>query len=568
MRTPITLALLSLLATAAAAGPKTADGVTATLSLVSPDELEIAYTLPPRCESINFLNNGVRDHIAREMRRDWIAADACGQVDARQVRRTRAACSRVSFRVPASTRQFDRVYPWAFPIGGGLYSHTSAFAVDTTCGPVSWQFVAPNGTVVVDGVPSSSPAVRAPQTARIGYAPVIFFSEPLPGGERSQRHTDPRLAPATARFVTDTADAAFRLYAAQLPGLDPAPGFIAAAVSDDGTTWRGDAANHSTIRLMLPATLSAEIRPAIRQFVAHELAHMLQPLEWNDAWDKQQPMLAEGGADLIAWLASASLGWADRAALRQGAAKAINSCVIAAEGKSWSGIGDRGWGKIPYDCGFTFHVLGLASRSTRAPAAAVMRDYYLAAQKGGPTDFARALECGAASGCSAQWLGRIAGDEPIASVLSAYAKSGAFLTTQADWDPALVEPVMRNIIARLMQADCHGQISIYREPGLARIGPVTRCKTLREGMVIVEAQARPLFASRAGIEAVLDACRTTGKTRLGLRDGARIDLDCNARDIAPPAELFDVDIDLLLRLLGIQTPAAAAATQANQAGLQ
>lgn len=537
------LSLLSLYAAAAAAH----DGVTATLSLTGADTLSISYDLPDSCQALPFINAGIRDDAATVMRANWKASDVCGAVDSRGVRRVGASCKSLQFSVPASTEHLDRVYPWAFPMGGGLYSHTSAFAVGDSCGKVRWRFNAPGGAVVLDGVPMS--ASVAPE-GNPAYTPVILLNAPLANGAVTRSYTDPRMSGATSGFVSDAVTRSFALFSGRMPGMDAARGFVAIGLSPDARSWGGDAAAHSTIRLMVPASLPAAMEPDVRGFVAHEVGHTYQPMQWRDKWEGDQAMLAEGGADFLQWMAQAELGWLGTDRLKLRMESAINQCVIAANGLGWTAIRNRGWGMTPYNCGMAFHALGLAARSSTAPAWLVLRDYYRAARTGAPSDFSHALECGAKAGCNARWLSRIAGGEPVAAVLTAYAGTGGFLKVAQGMPPGVVEPMMRALIAKLMAQDCGGQISLYQDPGMARVGAVGSCKTLRQGMEIVAAQGQPLFAGPAAVTASYAACAATGSVSLGLQGGDRVKLACEAADLGALPPLFEVDMAVLRARLG------------------
>jgi hypothetical protein len=530
------LSLLSLYTTVAPAF----DGVTATLSLAGPDTLRIRYDLPDSCQALPFINNGIRDNVATALRAKWTASDACGTVDGRGVRRADASCKALQFTVPASTEKLDRVFQWAFPIGGGLYSHTSAFAVDPSCGPVSWRFSAAGGSVVFDGAPLADSAAPSGDA---GYRAVIFLRAPLASGARS--YVDPRMSNAAASFVSDSVTRSFALYGRRLPGIDATRGFVAITMSPDERSWGGDVAAQTTIRLMVPASLPAPMEKDVHGFVAHEIGHMFQPLDMHDAWNEDLTMLKEGGAEFLQWMAQSELAWLDSGELKLRLENAINKCVIAAQGSSWKGIRNRGWGRTPYDCGLAFHVLGLAGRSTSAPAWQLMRDYYAAGRKGASTDFSTALECGAKTGCSARWLNRIAGAEPVAAVLTAYAGTGGFLKLAQGMPPGVVEPVMRALIATLMAQDCGGQISLYQDPGMARVGAVGSCKSLRQGMDIVAAEGYPLFAGPAAVTAAYAACAAKGSVSLGLQGGDRVNLACDAAHIGGVPPLFEVDMAVL-----------------------
>lgn len=517
--------------------------VSATLSLATPDSLTIRYEIPASCQALTFVNAGIRAQVADAMRANWRASDGCGTVDGHGVKRSGAACKALQFTVPTSTESLDRVYPWAFPMGGAIYSHTGAFEVDTSCGPVSWKFSAPKGTVVFNGV-SQLDSVSAGSAQ---WIPVIFMPRPHTG----RSYIDPRLPAPTGAFVSDTVQRTFDLYGRALQGLDAGRGFVAITESTNPHSFGGDVAAHTTIRLTVPASIPAPMEVEIHGYVAHEVAHMYQPPVWHDRW-QDQPMIDEGGADLLRWIALAQLAWADDAYLKQFMERAFNGCVMQAEGKSWNAVPNRGWGKTPYQCGLAFHALGLAARTATAPAMSVLRDYYQAGRSGAATDFAHALECGAkaTTACSARWLNRIAGAEPVATVFADYARTGGFLKVSDGSSGNLVEPVVRKLIAQLMQIDCHGQISVYDNPGVVLIGQVGQCDVLREGMSIVTVQGQPLFSGPAAIQSVLQGCAGKGAVSLGLKDGTTIALRCGAKDVWAPAQFFEVDAGQLRKLLG------------------
>lgn len=547
----LALSLLSLSASVVSAH----DGVIATLTLAAPDTLTIEYDLPDTCQALSFANSGIRDDAAAAMRANWKASDGCGALDSRGIRRADPSCKSLRFTVPASTEKLDRVYQWAYPMGGGVYSHTSAFAVGASCGQVSWRFKAPGGSVIFDGVPLSDSAV---QSGDINYKPVIFLNAALAGGAATRSYVDPRLSGATSAIVSDAVTRSFALYSSVLPGADAGRGFVAVSQSPNPMSWGGDVAAQSTIHLTVPADLPAPMQTDVRGFVAHEVGHMFQPRQWHDAWGEDRDMLSEGGADFLKWMTQSELGWASSDDLKLRLEKAINGCMIVAQGRSWKGIKDRGWGKAPYDCGFTFHVLGLAARSSDAPVWLVMRDYYQAARKGAATDFSTALECGGKAGCSARWLNRIAGEEPVAAVLTAYAGTGSFLKLADGTAPGMIEPVMRHLMARLMTIDCNGQVSLYDNPGRILIGPVDNCKSLRHTMDIVAAEGLPLFAGPAATKAVYAACAARGAAKFNLKDGTALELACDSARVGAMPALFEVDMALLRKRLGMAANAAIA----------
>lgn len=142
-RSAVLVLLYSHLAYAAAQNPPT-PGVKATLSMASETALELQYDVPDGCTKLAFTNNGIGAASASAMRSGWKALEQCEQLDADAIKIT-GSCTHLRFQVPTDARDLDRVYPWAFPFKGGIYSYTSAFAVQSSCGAVRWQFNAPAG---------------------------------------------------------------------------------------------------------------------------------------------------------------------------------------------------------------------------------------------------------------------------------------------------------------------------------------------------------------------------------------------------------------------------------------
>lgn len=512
--------------------------VKATIAMRDPSTLEVSYQIPPSCTGLVFADDGMRPQTTAEMRRDWRAADDCTVFDAHGVKPARAACTTLRVRVPASDRALDRIYPWADPVGEGLYLHTSDYALTEACGPVAWTFAAPGGTVVMDGVVSVGSATRAPGHGGDAM-PVVLLAQPFqPGAVRV--HADARFGPRTRALIDSGVLAAERQLKQDLPGLDFTTPYIVAAVAAPGS-FQGDMANRTVMRLSFQAEPGPAQDEVLHRFVPHEMAHMTQPVDWNDSWAGEQPLIAEGGAELLRVTTATHLGWYDRAHMQAELEHAVNACVLAADGKDWKRIRNRGWGKVPYDCGLTFYLLALsANPSADAPLLRV-RDYYRQAHAGQRTDFAQALECSGKAGCQPRWLTRLAGGESLDNVLlDATRQSGALLRVATQWSHDTVAILARRHVAQLMQADCKGAVSMFHEEAAVRIDDEPRCATLRANMVVVAAQGLPLFGDGAALRASARACRETGKTVLGLKDGSSVTLACGA-SVDLPARLYAVD---------------------------
>jgi hypothetical protein len=532
-----------------ACAPAVAAPVHATITLIDPSALEVSYRIPPSCTALEFRNEDMQAETVATLRSDWRAADDCTEFDGHQIRRKNPSCSTLRLRVPATQRTADRVYPWAYPVEQGLYAHTGVYALTAACGPVDWTFSAPGGSVVVDGVAAAESMERSAAAGGGDSMPTVLIRRAFPAGAAPRVHASRQFTPQTITLLNSTVASVEQELKRELPGLSFSVPFIVAAPSDHPANYWGDVANRTVMRLAFPPEPGPAQETVLHRFVTHETAHLTQPRDWNDSWKEDSATIGEGGAEFLRAVTAARLGWFDRAGFGGELETAVNSCLLAAAGKPWNAMKNRGWGLNPYHCGLTFYAIGLSSKLSPAPALLRVRDYYRKAGKGEPTDFARELECGGARDCQPRWLPRLAGNEPLDSVLRDYARQpGSLLRVTSEWGPALVKPMAFRHLAQLMAADCKGGVSMYHEAA-ARIGSGPKCGVLREDMVIVRAEGLPLYETADAVKASLKACHEQGRTVLGLQDGRSITLACDAASVHVPAQLFAVDLERAQALL-------------------
>lgn len=525
-----------------AAGTAAAQNVTATLSVIDDNALELRYDVPPSCQSLDFVNDGIRPQVAAGIRADWQPVDDCARVDGQHVQRGAASCASLRLRIPATTRDVDRIYPWAYPIGGGFFAHTSVYAVTPSCGPVDWKFIAP-GTVVVNGVIMGAQASVPATQALIDDSPVMLLATQ----SKAPVHMGPGFTQQDQRLLDDALRGASGYLQKALPGLSLPSPYVVATVSPNAYNWRGDAANRTTIRLSFPSSPNEEMKSNIRSLIAHETSHLTQPLEWKDAWDDDITMFKEGGAEFLRWSVSAAMGWRDKAALRSDLESAFSDCIIATNGKSWKRTINRKWGRTPYACGLAFHVIGLAGRGGARPAALALRDYYRDAAEKKSANFGQ-LECRAGETCGTRWLSRLGSDEPVANIFADYAKSpGALIRPASTWNPALSASVASLMMHQLMRADCNGGVSFYNVENGFKVADGPTCKALRLDMIVTGVEGHPFSASQLASQAAKAACASRRQANLDLQGGATVSIACDAIEV--PAELYNVDVDAALKNL-------------------
>jgi hypothetical protein len=519
--------------------------VKATITMRDPAALEVSYAIPPACAALEFRTDDNPTGAVAPLREDWRAADDCTALEGGRIVRKQAACTTLRLRVPATTRSVDRTYPWASPIEKGLFVHTSTYAVKDTCGAVDWAFEAPGGTVVVDGVMTAERGIHAAGSVA-DHMPVLLIQEPLRSVQGRRVHADARFAPRTLQLLDATVADAGRQLAQNQPGIPFTVPFTVASPAPFG--FHGDVPNRTVMRLTFQQAPGPGQETTLHRLISHEMSHLLQPRDWNDAWQADESTIHEGGAEFLRVVTGTQLGWLGRTGLKDALEDAVNGCVLAADGRPWKGIGNRGWGPHPYQCGLAFYAIGLSAAGTDSPLLR-LRDYNRKAKQGERTDFARDIECGAVEACSPRWLPRLAGSEPLDAVLQDYARQpGALLRVTDTWSPALVRMLAFRHVEQLMRVDCGGAVSIFYENAGPRIGYEPKCGTLRADMMVVKAEGLPLFEGDGAVKASVAACRASGKTVLGLRDGTSVTLACGT-GVSLPAHVYAVDDARALALL-------------------
>jgi len=525
--------------------------VTITVAMRDPAAFEVSYEMPSTCSGLQFGNpGGIRPQAAAAVRSDWSALDACTEVDEHGVRPRHPGCQTMRVRVPATTRShdsrvYDRVYPWALPVGGGLLTHTSAFAVTPSCGPVAWRFTAPGGTVVVDGVASAELASRTASAEDVVYLPAMLLAEPY-RRDAPPVHFDATVGAANRTLLEDTLQSVRRQYERMLHGLPISVPYVVASSADTRVS-RSYVAHLSMMNLTLPLAPTSAEQTRLRLLIAHESAHMVQSTRTRDTWADEAATINEGGAEFLSLVAATQLGWIAPTEFKDKLEVAVNDCMLAIGGSSWKSFEEHTSRGQPYTCGLMFYALALNEHPTGSSALVRVRDYERQARSGVPTAFPSALECGGQAGCAPRWLSRIAGHEALEEVLHDYAQQpGALLRPASNLNPALAQLLGHQHFRKLMERDCKGEISIYPEQTAERIGPVSRCTTLREGMRIVTAERLALLEGGKGLQASVQACRERGRTLVGTADGAAFELLCDA-SFALPSTLA-VDLEQAVRL--------------------
>ena len=401
MKIPLAAALLAsclILPRAEAAG------VEVRISLLQSGKIDLAYQLPPGCQALPLRDGPWTLKQQRAWRGEWQAMDDCGALGDHGLTRSNAACSSMRFSVPvraeAPDRQERQSAP-AYAIGQqGVYLHTASFAPDTSCGPVTWRFAAPNGTVVVDGQARGT-EFAMPETSAISLRTTAVYFSRLPIDNSAEAITvfapevpgwlRSGLREASAGIVQHYRQT-FSHIAFPLPMLA-----VSNARDDQGPRLQADVSHGRMMRFAFANAgddLDVKRLQAARGTLAHEYAHVLQSGMRSEAYlHPERTVLAEGGAEFLRWISEYRLGWKNGAVLGEELDEALNLCLMQIGDQPWQRALKRNAGRTPYQCGLAIHVLTLAARSSPYKAETVLGNFYAAVKRNPKADIGLAIDC-------------------------------------------------------------------------------------------------------------------------------------------------------------------------------
>ncbi|MFZ6819251.1 hypothetical protein [Undibacterium sp. Ji22W] len=528
------------------AAPKVLAQVDIKLRFEAGQGLTVEYHLPPNCPQLKFEKDGPS---AAQIRANWKPVNDCFVLDGDylKAREPRAAsCQLATFSVPANTNKVSG-YPAAFPMGDSLYAHTSNYQVDTRCGDISYEMIAPN--LAFEGQQISTMARISPSTD-ISF-PVLFSPKSLVVEQGVLSYIDPRLSPLNVERIREVSQKTI----AYLKGAMPKARFMmpiiaAAKVKHPGDIgFDGDAGN--VLRLSLfnwPDQVTPGTNTSITKFVAHEFSHRFQKRDEVDIYPISR-VIHEGGGEYLRWYTSLQMGWMNQDEAANDLSDALNRCLLGTEDKAWQTLSARyvGTRQLEYRCGLAAYVFGLAARQNMASAMDNFAEFYAAIQSGERPDFYDALECGNKVDCHPQWLPQLfASRTSMAEVWHAFftATKLAHLTspTQSQCDV-----MMKKAFGILMQDDC-GESSVFEASDGLIVDDLKACKRLRKDMKIVGVEGHKIFGNAKSLTAYLDACRVRGKVTLQLATGADVELECKTPYV-PHKYFYAVDMKKVLQRL-------------------
>ncbi len=518
--------------------------VQVSISLTTPGGLDVSYRVPANCLRLPFLRNG--DGYAR-IRATWKASDDCGSANGDALTVNQAQCASVRFRVPAS---FDKVtgYPGAFPIGAGLFVHTSKYAVDNSCGTVSYTFQAP-GSIGIDGkLEHASAGANAVQGADLA---LLFLPIDVPARAGTPSYFDPQLTPAAVRQIQQVADDTIALYRKALPDAPFKMPIMAAAKATEPGSANVGGDGGDVMRLSFfnwPDQPGRAEQQKMTLLVSHEMSHRFQLRDAVDVYPDAR-LIHEGGAEFLRWMAALHYGWMSHAEAAQDLDNALGDCLIDAGQHHWRSFSERtiGMTRMDYRCGLPAYVYALAARQGQGLAFERFNAFYRQLKSGQTPDFAATLECGDAPACTARWLPRLLGTAAMRSEWERlFADTGLARPVAAN--QAQSDAMMLRALTELVRADCKGNSSITPMKGAVLIDAMPGCATLHRDLAVTQVQALALFGDARALPALNAACSARQAIELGLSDGSTVTLPC-AQAYQGPAHFYAVDLERLLRNL-------------------
>ncbi|OEZ61664.1 hypothetical protein [Duganella sp. HH105] len=488
------------------------------IKLVSADALEVSFALPEHCTALAFLKDG---RGGQEIRAAWQKQNDCATAEGDLLKSAGACTAR--FRVPATMQKISG-YPGSFPAPGGMYVHSSNYALADSCGPVRYRFQAAD--IVMNGQRYHDTATP-PATSGGDTSAMLMLT---PQTSATLDYFDPRLSAATVARINEVADGTIALLSKQLPlAVFTRPAIAAIGASEPGgPNVSGDASN--ILRLAFfnwPQTLGPAEQDLLTTFVSHEFSHRFQLRDAVDVYPDSR-LINEGGAEFLRWLTSIQKGWLSHQQAAAQLDKALAECTLYTEGKSWRALTPReiGGQRLEYLCGLPTYVYSLAARQGRGTAMNRFDRFYHQLRQGQVPDFAQALECGDAAACKPQ-------------VLPALLSSGP--TMEQQWDEvlpktglaalrppsqALRDRMVLRAVVKLMVDDCAGRSGTTETPEGIILDGMKVCKSIHQDSYATSIEGHPVFGDAATGPAMKAACLARHEVTLGLKDGGKLVIPC------------------------------------------
>lgn len=510
------------------------------IKLVSADALEVSFALPKHCTALTFLKDG---RGGQEIRAAWQKQNDCAAPEGDQLKSAGACTAR--FRVPATMQKISG-YPGSFPAPGGMYVHSSNYALADSCGPVRYRYLAPD--IVMDGRRYRDTATGP--TATGGDTPAMLMLAPQTSAGLD--YYDPRLSAATVAQIREVADGTISYLSKELPlAVYTRPVIAAIAASEPGgPNVGGDASN--ILRLTLfnwPQVQGPAETAKLTLLVSHEFSHRFQLRDAVDVYPDAR-LINEGGGEFLRWLTSVQQGWLTRQEAAAQLDKALAECILYTEGKSWRALTPNqiGGQRLEYLCGLPAYVYGLAARQGPGTALTRFDRFYHQLRLGQVPDFAQALECGDTPACKSQVLPPLLTSTATMEQQWNEVLPKTGLATLRAPSQALRDRMVLRAVVKLMVDDCAGRSGTTETPEGIILDGMAVCKTIHKDSYAISIEGHPVFGDAATGPAMTNACLARHEVAFGLKDGGKLVVPCQTPYQMRTA-FYAVDIDKALAQL-------------------
>ncbi|ELX13253.1 hypothetical protein Jab_1c18750 [Janthinobacterium sp. HH01] len=510
------------------------------IKLVSADALEVSFALPEHCTALAFLKD---ERGGQEIRAAWQKQNDCATAEGDLLKSAGACTAR--FRVPATMQKISG-YPGSFPAPGGMYVHSSNYALADSCGPVRYRFQAAD--IVMNGQRYHDAATPPAATGGDTSAMLMLTRQT----SATLDYFDPRLSAATVARVNEVADGTIAFLRKQLPlAVFTRPAIAAIGASEPGgPNVGGDASN--ILRLTLfnwPQTLGQEEQELLTAFVSHEFSHRFQLRDAVDVYPDSR-LINEGGAEFLRWLTSIQKGWLSRQQAAAQLDKALAECTLYTEGKSWRALtpSQIGSQRLEYLCGLPAYVYSLAARQGHGTAMSRFDRFYHQLRQGQVPDFAQALECGDTAACKPQVLPALLSSGPTMEQQWSEVLSKTGLATLRPPSQSLRDRMVLRAVVKLMVDDCAGRSGTTETPEGIILDGMKVCKSIHKDSYATSIEGHPVFGDAATGPAMKAACLARHEVTLGLKDGGKLVVPCQ-EPYAMREAFYAVDIEKALAQL-------------------
>lgn|GEM_PF-2506651 len=526
--------------TACTTHPATTPNHVISISPLDKDHIKVEYKLLADSIELSEFYGGR----SPQLRDNWKPLNNCGELLNGKTLTQHKGCNSVSFSVPIEAKIIDRVNAIAYPMGEeGVLIHTGTFAINAD--NVIWQFSSSKGSLVIDGITiDKKTSIQQNMQNSIYYTGVFFSYRKIPPNTYVFATTS--VPDKLLHEISDGSQQVSQYYQSTYPSLSflqPSL-FINNIIQPNINGSQSDVSSHRMIRFGFFNWQDNQFGNA-RETAAHEFAHVLQPKIDNP------PIVSEGGAEFIRWIAEYRMGWRDKNYLANNFSDALQFCLDSADSQSWQNIKNKQGkgGYTPYTCGLAMHVIALASRQNPENAEQTLGAYYLNAKNNPHIDFAQAIECGTLNDCKPHFLSRLLeGDESIADVFESQLNKLSLIKSKSYGEASSLQQFGTKAFCSLMLEDCEGT-DVYTLQDHFKTGNMLTCKSLPHNANITSVESVSYFKDPLkAIEAQNNGCSTKHQVTLRTLDNQSIKISCT-KTFTPQKNHYDIDIDKLLPLL-------------------